>query len=93
MARFRIYTSIHIMRTDHTGKVTRQVGCIARKFDNIVAFDLGLIDGPSSHASGHVEMDSGEHASFAVDSVETMRLLANAMLDEADRLDGRPEAQ
>lgn len=88
MGRFRNYTSIHIMRTDWKGDVTRQVGCSATKIDNCVAFDIGLI---ADDDSGY--MKSSEKVSFAVDSIETMRMLARVILDEADRLDGRPEAQ
>lgn len=88
MGRFNSYASIHIMRTDWKGDVTRQVGCSATKIDNIVAFDIGLI---ADDDSGYMKIS--EKVSFAVDSVETMRLLARVILDEADRLDGRPEAQ
>lgn len=88
MGRFRNYTSIHIMRTDWNDEVTRQVGCSARRIDKIVAFDIGLTDDDNSGRP-----KSSESVCFAVDSIETMRMLARVILDEADRLDGRPEAQ
>lgn len=88
MGRFRNYTSIHIMRTNWDGEVTRQVGCNATKLDNCVAFDIGLTEDDNS-----AQLKSYESVSFAVDSIETMRMLARVILDEADRLDGRPEAQ
>ena len=87
MGRFNYYTSIHITRTDWKGDVTRQVGCSAPKIDNCVVFDIGLI---ADDGGGYLK--SSEKVSFAVDSIETMRLLARVILDEADRLDGQPEA-